>query len=79
MEINPKKFRESGKPNKKGFNYLKFSGLAFEMLAFILLGVWGGYKLDEVFSMEYPVFTAVLSLVGVVSSLIYLIKKLPKD
>ncbi|MBU2914781.1 AtpZ/AtpI family protein [Reichenbachiella agariperforans] len=49
------------------------------MLAFILLGVWGGYKLDEWLEMEYPVFTIVLSLFGVIGSLVNLIKNLPKE
>ncbi|WP_404818028.1 AtpZ/AtpI family protein [Reichenbachiella ulvae] len=70
----------SEKPNKKpAYNYLRYSGLAFEMLAFILLGVWGGIKIDEWLELKYPIFTIFLSMGGVTSSLIYLIRKLPKE
>ncbi|WP_143520136.1 AtpZ/AtpI family protein [Reichenbachiella sp. 5M10] len=57
---------------------MKYTGLAFEMLAFILLGVMGGYKLDEYLDMKNPIFTIILSLFGVVGSLVNLIRKLPK-
>jgi len=64
---------------RKEFNYLTYSGLAFEMLAFILLGVWGGYKLDIHFETSKPWFLIGLSLFGVTASLVNLIRKLPKD
>ncbi|WP_262501930.1 AtpZ/AtpI family protein [Reichenbachiella agariperforans] len=80
LETNQKGIRPSEKRSKTpGYNYLRYSGLAFQMLAFILLGVWGGYKLDEWLEMEYPVFTIVLSLFGVIGSLVNLIKNLPKE
>ncbi|MGL1888247.1 MAG: AtpZ/AtpI family protein [Reichenbachiella sp.] len=73
---------QSEKQNKKApkpYNYLRFSGLAFEMLAFILLGVWGGHKLDELMETEHPWFMIVCSLSGVTASLVNLIRKLPKE
>lgn len=66
------------KPNNHN-KYLRFTSLAFEMLGFILLGVFGGRKLDAVLAYEKPIMTACLSLLGVVASIIYLIKNLPKS
>lgn len=45
---------------------LKYSGMAFQMLACILLGFLGGMKLDEFLGLKkVPVFTLVLGLLGV--------------
>jgi len=48
------------------------------MLAIILLGVWGGIKLDEWIKFEFPVFTVVLSMVSVVLAIYYVVKDLLK-
>ena len=48
-------------------NALKYSGMAFQMLASILLGFWVGMKLDEFLGLKkVPIFTLVLGLHGVV-------------
>lgn len=52
-------------------NYAKFSGVAFEMLGIIVLGVWGGIKLDSLLGTK-PLFIVVLSL-GAVAAAMYLI------
>jgi F0F1-type ATP synthase assembly protein I len=49
------------------------------MLAAIALGVWGGMKLDKWTGWKFPVFTVVLPLVGIVSSIVLLIRSLPKQ
>ena len=64
-------------PNSKppSFNsYARYSGLAFQMIAIILVGVIGGIKLDEVVKWEFPVFTLVLTLLAVVMSMYYAVK-----
>jgi len=54
---------------------LKYSGMAFQMLACILLGFWGGMKLDEFLGLKkVPVFTLVLGLLGVVLGIYISIK-----
>jgi hypothetical protein len=53
--------------------------MAFEMLAFLALGVWGGHKLDTYFNLEFPVFLLSLSLIATIGSMILMIRKLPKD
>ena len=57
-------------------NYARYSGLAFQMIAIILVGVFGGIKLDEIITWEFPVFTLVLTLLAVVASMYYAVKDL---
>ena len=56
-------------------NYAKYSGLAFEMLGIIILGVWGGIKLDALFDTK-PLLTVVLSLGGVALAIYQMIVKI---
>jgi hypothetical protein len=45
------------------------------MLVIILVAVFGGMKLDEVItSMDFPLFTLVFSIAGVVLSIYFAIK-----
>jgi hypothetical protein len=41
-------------------SYLKYSGLAFQLLAGIAVFGWLGYKLDQYLEMQFPVFMLVL-------------------
>jgi len=50
-------------PKKEINPYLKYSGLAFEMLAVIGLAVFGGIKLDEYFENETPWITLIFVFV----------------
>ena len=66
-----KKPQPTNNPNSA----LKYSGMAFQILACILLGFWGGTKLDEKFEFkQVPVFTLVLGLAGVVVGIYISIK-----
>ena len=56
-------------------NYAKYSGVAFEMLGIIVLGVWGGLKLDERLGTK-PLLTVVLSLGGVALAIYQMIVKI---
>ena len=58
-------------------NYAKFSGVAFEMLGIIFLGVWGGIKLDSRLDVK-PLFTVVLSLVAVAAAMYLIIVRTRK-
>ena len=69
---NPQKRKESLS------NYAKYSGIAFQMTAIILLGVFGGKKLDNWLEFKKPVFTAVLSALAVILAIYYAIKDLIK-
>lgn len=59
--------------------YLRYSGLAFQILAAIFLGIWGGYQLDQWIGLKYPVFTIVFSLAALLGAMVYLVKSLPKN
>ena len=56
-------------------NYAKYSGVAFEMLGIIVLGVWGGLKLDERLGTK-PLLTVVFSLGAVALAIYNLIVKI---
>ncbi|MFZ2340976.1 MAG: AtpZ/AtpI family protein [Bacteroidales bacterium] len=58
------------KPVSDGLhNFARYSGMAFQMMAIILVTTWGGVKLDKVLKLETPVFTVVLSLLGVFAAI----------
>lgn len=59
-------------PEKNKFkSYAKYSNLAFQMMAIIVLGTFGGLKLDEYVNWGFPVFTILFSL-GSVALAIYI-------
>jgi F0F1-type ATP synthase assembly protein I len=43
--------------------------MAFQMIAVILIATWGGIQLDKLTGWETPVFTIVLSLLGVFAAI----------
>ncbi|MBO4654473.1 MAG: AtpZ/AtpI family protein [Bacteroidales bacterium] len=54
-------------------NYVRYSGMAFEMMFIIAAGVFGGLKLDEWLHTK-PVFTLVCSLAGMAVAFYIVIK-----
>lgn len=61
-------------PGKKQPNTaLKYSGMAFQMLAIIAIGVFGGIKLDK-YLHSGQIFTIVLSLVSIFAGIYIVIK-----
>jgi len=50
--------------------------MAFQMIGIILLTTWGGVKLDKITGWDTPVFTIVLSLLGVFAAIYFAIKDL---
>ena len=81
MEAPKKKPSESSNQQKQSQlnSYLKYSGLAFQMMAVIGLAVWAGMKLDAWLEMKFPVFLVTLTLAGVAATLVITIKGLPKE
>lgn len=69
---------QNQKKDKNGTSGLKtfarYSGMGFQMLAVILLFYWAGSKLDERASTEKPVYTAILTLLGVFAGLYLALK-----
>ena len=58
--------------------YAKYSSIAFQMIAIILIGVFGGLKLDQLIKLPFPLFTVVFSLLSVVLAMYYVVKDLLK-
>jgi len=66
------------KKKKSLDNYTRYSSIAFQMLVIILIGVFGGIKLDEWLKMTVPVFTIVLSILAVILSIYTVTRDLMK-
>ena len=60
--------------NKGIRDFARYSSLAFQMIGIILVTVWGGVKLDKLTGWNTPVFTIVLSLLGVFAAIYTAIK-----
>ena len=76
MKKKPKSSKNQKNNQSNLSNYAKYSTIAFQMIAIILVGVFGGIKLDQVVRIEFPVFTVVLTILSVILSMYYAIKDL---
>jgi F0F1-type ATP synthase assembly protein I len=66
----PLKKKNLKNPENKGFNdFARYSGMAFQMIAVILVTTWGGIELDKLAKFNTPVFTIILSLLGVFAAI----------
>lgn len=79
METKKKSQESKPEKNKKHLrDYARYSNLAFRLIAIILVGFFGGMKIDQWLKLESPIFTLVLALTGLFLSLYLLIKDLLK-
>lgn len=81
MEIQqePQKKKDRKRPSGKNLNdFAKYSGMAFQMFAIIFLTSWGGSKLDKISNNETPVYTIILSLLGVFAAIYTVLKDFMK-
>jgi F0F1-type ATP synthase assembly protein I len=56
---------QNRKKNNPLNTYAQFSGIAFQMIAIIGLGVYLGVKLDEKYPNTYKLFTIIFSLLAI--------------
>ncbi|MCE7059024.1 AtpZ/AtpI family protein [Dyadobacter sp. CY343] len=72
--------KENGKllVKNQSSKFLKYSGLATQMLGTILLFTYGGYWLDNHQQNGVPVWTLILSLTSIAGSLYMLIRSFSK-
>jgi F0F1-type ATP synthase assembly protein I len=71
----PQKKKDPKKRPVKGLkDFARYSGMAFQMFGIIFITTWGGIKLDKVAGNETPVFTIILSLLGVFAAIYTVIK-----
>jgi F0F1-type ATP synthase assembly protein I len=69
--------RDRKKENKDSSglrSFTRYSGIGFQMIIIILLFYWAGSKLDERTANEKPVYTTILTLVGVFAGLYIILK-----
>lgn len=59
--------------------YIRYTGMAMQMLVTIGVGVFLGIKLDEWLETKTPWFTIGCSLFFIMAALVSLIKSLPKN
>ena len=62
--MQEKKPKNPEKTAKSLSDYAKYSNLAFQMIAIILIGVFGGIKIDHWLKLKFPVFTVILVFIG---------------
>jgi F0F1-type ATP synthase assembly protein I len=63
------------KPMKE---YARYSGIGFQMIATILIALFAGIKLDKWLEMKFPLFTLILTLLGVGIAMYVVIKEFVK-
>jgi len=69
-EQQPQKNKIPKKTENKGIHdFAKYSSIAFQMIAIIIVTTWGGIKLDSLLGFEKPVLTIILSLLGVFAAI----------
>ena len=75
--MNPDNIPEDSK--KRYPTFVQYSGIGFQMLGTIGLGVWAGMKLDTWQGNKTPVWTITLSLTAIFASLYLFIRQLPRE
>ncbi len=76
METTPPK---NQKKKSHLTNYAKYSGMGFQMLAIMGIGVFAGIKLDQWLSLQKtPIFTILLSLLSVIGAIYFVVRDLLK-
>jgi len=65
-------------PKRSLNDYAKYSSIAFQMVAIILLGTYLGVMIDDWLNINKPVFTLLFSVISVVLAIYYVIKDLIK-
>ncbi|WP_430467082.1 AtpZ/AtpI family protein [Winogradskyella ouciana] len=56
--------------------YARFSSIALQMFAIIGVGTYAGVKLDEYSPNEHNLYTIILSLLSVVLSIVFVIRRI---
>ena len=66
-------------PKKPFDSYMKYSGMAFQFIGAALIGLLLGRWLDKKFGLSRPIFTVVLSLFFVLSSMVMVVRQLMRN
>ncbi|WP_114748005.1 AtpZ/AtpI family protein [Pleomorphovibrio marinus] len=60
-------------------SFIKYTGLAFQMLTIIALGTWLGHLIDQKAEFKFPVGLLAGCLLSTLLAFYQLFKSLPKD
>ena len=63
------------KPKKKFDDFIRYSSLAFEMIAIMGIGVFAGVKIDQWLGMSFPAFTLGSMILSVIGAIYYVIRR----
>ena len=63
------------KDKKKLDGFIKYSSIAFEMIAIMAIGVFIGYKLDQWLELSFPAFTLGLMILFVAGAIYNAMRK----
>lgn len=64
------------RPRLSRNDYMKYTGMAFQMGAIILIGAYAGQRLDAYYHTSKPYFTVGLSLLAIFAALYLTLKDL---
>ncbi len=70
---------DRNKRGKEAGNFARFTGVAFQMLATIGIMTFIGFKIDENRENKQLIFTAIFGFIGVVISLVQVVRSLNKN
>jgi len=76
---NPKKPTKPRNPSNPYKAYIKYSGLAFQMMAIIGICTWIGIRIDGFFSLKFPLFTILMLIISLVGVIYWLIQSVSND
>lgn len=63
------------KKKKKLDDFIRYSNLAFEMIAIMGVGVFAGIKIDQWLELSFPAFTLGLMILSVLGAIYHVIRK----
>jgi F0F1-type ATP synthase assembly protein I len=62
-------------PKKKFDDFIRYSNLAFEMVAIMGAGTFSGWLIDNWLELKFPIFLLVFMVLSVVGAIFYAIRK----
>ena len=83
MLRNPRRLKDQDEQKRRRLSrrinaYAEYSGIAFQMIAIIGLGTFGGVKLDQAFPNTYSLFTILCTFAAVCLSMYFVIRQAQK-
>ena len=77
--MEPEKENQKENVKKSANAFVRYSGMAFQMIAVLLVAAYSGQWLDKHYQNEQPWFTLVLLLIGVTASMYLIIKTVTRN